>query len=283
MIGVHAARVAAKALGLHALAWKLRKLDFAIGSNDLVLDAGGGAAPNPYANVVVDYDPTGRESQMGNVRAYGKSLLWADLQRLPFRDRVFDYALCFHVVEHVVDPAAALGELQRVAKAGYIETPNELFDIIVPYLDHRNRVSYDGETLRILRKSRWDVERFEPRFGKRRVAQLYQRLVRNPEDLHVQLYWRDSIKWSVGDELIEDGRTGDDGEEGRPEPASVPRIHELATRLVRRKRLGDEELLQLMRCVSCKAEQLALEDGAARCRACGRQYPRVQGALDFRP
>lgn len=283
MIGVHAARVAAKALGLHGLAWKLRKLDFGIGRNDLVLDAGGGAAPNPYANIVVDYDPSGRESQMGSVRANGKALVWADLQRLPFRDRVFDYALCFHVVEHVADPSAALGELQRVAKAGYIETPNELFDIIVPYLDHRNRVSYDGETLRILRKSRWDVERFEPRFGKRRVAQLYHRLVRNPEDLHVQLYWRDAIRWSVGEELIEDGLTGDSGEEGRPEPSSVPRIHQLAQRLVRRKRLTDEELLALMRCLACNAEQLALEADAARCRACGRAYPRVQGFLDFRP
>jgi SAM-dependent methyltransferase len=272
----------AKALGLHALAWKLRKLDFAIGGRDLVLDAGGGAAPNPYANVVVDYDPSGRESQMGNVRANGKSLIWADLQRLPFRDRVFDYALCFHVVEHVVDPSAALGELQRVAKAGYIETPNELFDIIVPYLDHRNRVSYDGELLRIVRKSRWDVERFEPRFGKRRVEQLYRRLVRNPEDLHVQLYWRDSIRWSVSDELIEDGLTGDDGEEGRPEPTSVPRIHELATRLIRRRRLSDEELLRLMRCVVCNAEDLALDDGAT-CRKCGRRYRRIEGALDFRP
>jgi SAM-dependent methyltransferase len=282
VIGVRAARLMAKALGLHALAWKLRKLDFGIGANDLVLDAGGGAAPNPYANVVVDYDPTGRESQMGNVRSNGKSLIWADLQRLPFRDRVFDYALCFHVVEHVADPAAALGELQRVAKAGYIETPNELFDIIVPYLDHRNRVSYDGETLRILRKSRWDVERFEPRFGKRRVGQLYSRLVRNPEDLHVQLYWRDSIQWSVGEEIIEDGQTGDDGEEGRPEPTSVPRIHELATRLVRRKRLSDEQLLALMRCVSCNAEQLALDEGAT-CGACGRRYRRIEGFLDFRP
>jgi SAM-dependent methyltransferase len=43
--------------------------------------------------------------------------------RLPFADCFFDYVICSHVLEHVPDPAAVIGELTRVARAGYIEVP----------------------------------------------------------------------------------------------------------------------------------------------------------------
>jgi ubiquinone/menaquinone biosynthesis C-methylase UbiE len=284
MIVFRAVRTAASALGFHRLAWKLRKLAFAIGRSDLVLDAGGGAAPNPFANVVIDYDPSGRETNVGTARANGKALVWADVQRLPFRDRVFDYALCFHVIEHVQEPALAAGELQRVAAAGYIETPNELFDLVVPYHDHRNRVSYDGETLRIYRKARWDVERFEARFGRRRTQQVYEMLSRNPKELHVQYFWRGRINVAVSDEVIADGVTATEGVVASPgEDVRSLRLHEIAARVLRRRKLSDEELLALMRCVDCGGERLSLNASGARCNACARQYNRVEGFLDFRP
>ena len=42
---------------------------------------------------------------------------------MPFDDKVFDYAICSHVLEHVERPDAVIAELSRVAKAGYIEVP----------------------------------------------------------------------------------------------------------------------------------------------------------------
>jgi SAM-dependent methyltransferase len=282
MKGVHLARRLARGVGLHALAWKLRKLDFPIHRSDLVLDAGSGAAPNPYANVVVDYDPSGRETLIGEARAEGKTLVWADVQRLPFRDNIFDYALCFHVIEHVADPRAALCELQRVAKAGYIETPNEMFDFVVPYQDHRNRVSYDGECLRIFRKLRWNVDRFEERFGRRRVEQVLAMYRRNPAGLHVQCYWEGEIAYLIGDEVIDDGAM----ETERPSRNQAPhaaRLNGLTARLLRRRTLSDAELLGLLRCLECGTDELALRADHMLCLSCGRRYRRVKGHLDFRP
>lgn len=42
----------------------------------------------------------------------------ADLEHLPFADASFDRVLCVHVLEHVDDDAAALGELHRVLAPG---------------------------------------------------------------------------------------------------------------------------------------------------------------------
>ena len=284
MIFVHSARKTAEALRLYALAWKLRKLDFPIGRKDLVLDVGSGAAPNPYADVLLEYDPSGRETNSGAARANGKLLLWGDVQRMPFRDRVFDFAMCFHVLEHVPEPAKCLNELQRVAKRGYLETPNEIFDYVVPYHDHQNRVSFDGETLRISKKDRWNVERFVERFGKKRSRQVFDLLIRNPANLHVTLPWEERINFAVSDEVIRDGASDStDGERETAAPMS-PWVNALATRLMRRRPMTEERLLSMLRCVQCGSDDVQwTDDRNVACKSCGRVYARVDGCLDFRP
>lgn len=50
----------------------------------------------------------------------------ADIQRLPFRDKSFDFSLCFDVLEHVDDDRVALAELIRVTrKKVFIAIPQE--------------------------------------------------------------------------------------------------------------------------------------------------------------
>src|SRR6059058_2170825 len=44
----------------------------------------------------------------------------------PFADKQFDFAICSHTLEDIRDPIWVCQELQRVAKAGYIEVPSRL-------------------------------------------------------------------------------------------------------------------------------------------------------------
>ena len=44
--------------------------------------------------------------------------VWADMTRLPFADATFDVAVCYHVLEHIPDDAAAMRELARVLTPG---------------------------------------------------------------------------------------------------------------------------------------------------------------------
>ena len=47
-----------------------------------------------------------------------RAMLRADVQRLPLPDACFDSILCHHVLEHVPDDRAAMGELRRVLRPG---------------------------------------------------------------------------------------------------------------------------------------------------------------------
>jgi hypothetical protein len=46
----------------------------------------------------------------------------------PYADRYFDYVTCSHLLEDVRDPIWVCSELQRVAKAGYIEVPSRIIE-----------------------------------------------------------------------------------------------------------------------------------------------------------
>jgi hypothetical protein len=49
-----------------------------------------------------------------------------DREPWPFADDQFDFAVCSHTLEDVRDPIWVCAELQRVARAGYIEVPSRL-------------------------------------------------------------------------------------------------------------------------------------------------------------
>ena len=49
-----------------------------------------------------------------------------DREPWPFADGQFDFAVCSHTLEDVRDPVWVCAELQRVARAGYVEVPSRL-------------------------------------------------------------------------------------------------------------------------------------------------------------
>jgi SAM-dependent methyltransferase len=69
------------------------------------------------------------ETYCAKARAAGEHTACADLAApLPFRDGVFDAALCSDTFEHLVDPLALLGEIHRVLRPGgalLCHVPNE--------------------------------------------------------------------------------------------------------------------------------------------------------------
>jgi hypothetical protein len=99
----------------------------------LVLDVGGGARPLPRADWVLDaigYEQRGQLGWNGDrTTERFEASTWVrrdvcDREPWPFADHQFDFAICSHTLEDVRDPVWVCTELQRVARAGYIEVPS---------------------------------------------------------------------------------------------------------------------------------------------------------------
>ena len=118
-----------------------RRLLATIPGDARVVDVGGGAAPFPRADYVVDampYEQLGGGSdgniheKLGIDRRYSKDR-WikidlCDRRPWPIADRAFDFAICSHLLEDIRDPIWVCSELQRIAKAGYIEVPSRVVE-----------------------------------------------------------------------------------------------------------------------------------------------------------
>ena len=99
-----------------------------------VLDVGGWYIPFTRADYVVDlmpYETRGRGQGPGPERFGPDSWAQLDVCRdpLPFGDKSFDFVVCSHTLEDIRDPLFLCTELNRVAKAGYIETPSLLAEL----------------------------------------------------------------------------------------------------------------------------------------------------------
>jgi uncharacterized protein YbaR (Trm112 family) len=91
----------------------------------LVLDVGGGQAPSPRADLVVDkYIADDFERSANQPLDISRPLIIADAESLPFADKSFAYVVASHVLEHATDPERFAAELSRVANAGYVQVPS---------------------------------------------------------------------------------------------------------------------------------------------------------------
>lgn len=118
-----------------------------LGDDDLVLDVGGWAKPFARADWVLDlmpYETRGlygyEQGDRSDERFSADTWVVRDIcarEPWPFEDKQFDFAICSHTLEDVRDPVWVCQELQRVAKAGYIEVPSRLEEQ-APYIQGRH-------------------------------------------------------------------------------------------------------------------------------------------------
>jgi hypothetical protein len=114
------------------IASSLERLERELADGALVLDVGGWARPLSRADWVIDieaYESRGAWGQDGDPEAErfdARTWVQRDLcarEPWPFADGQFDFAVCSHTLEDLRDPVWVCSELERVARAGYIEVP----------------------------------------------------------------------------------------------------------------------------------------------------------------
>jgi len=181
-------------LGWDSVAWSLRRLHCPVKKNDLVLEIGSGSKPYFRANVLCDAYLTEASQRHFTSLIHDRPTVLAFAENLPFKDNAFDFIIASHVLEHSSDPERFLTEIQRVGRAGYIETPNALFERICGYSDHRLEIDENnGELVILKKKGPVQDEEIKNLFTQKTSLIFSDWVSKNPFHFHVRYHWsRDS-------------------------------------------------------------------------------------------
>jgi hypothetical protein len=165
---------------------------------NLVLEIGGGHNPYPQSDVIVDKYMDNKE-RGGDLKVDRRPVVLADFQQLPFKNGSFRHAICSHVLEHVEDVGAAIGELTRVAESGYLETPSALTEVVEPHRDyHRWYIAREGSKLIFYPKQ---ASGLPQQFLLNRLIsdnfafKLF--FLANPDLANMRLHWKKKIEYQV--------------------------------------------------------------------------------------
>lgn len=181
---------------LRLLNWSLRKLRLPIGFRDLVVEIGSGGNPHPASDVLVEkfVDSSHRLKSI----KIDREIVLADACKLPFRDNAFDYSISFHVLEHVDQPADFIREISRISNAGYIETPNVLYERMFPLDVHLLEVAVSRDQLLIFRKPSSVHDEMLQQANLVGNDRKWKRIFNSmPELFHVCYKWQNEIKYRI--------------------------------------------------------------------------------------
>lgn len=271
-----------RALGFERVSWSLRRLHCPVAKDGLVLEVGSGGKPYPRADVLLDAYENTRERNWAPLKADRPTVL-GFVEQLPFRDKAFDFVIASHVLEHSADPAQFISELQRVAKAGYIEVPDAFFERINPLLDHHLEITQRDGRLLIHKKpapvvDHNLVELYEDRAKRFVTSELF---VKHPFAFHVRYYWRGKINFVVVNPEVDAAWFAQETEAPKFDTNLLGsslrhRVQGAVLNLMQkisRRRSRRVNLQELLRCPACMTEELLTEPDHVLCSKCKRIYP----------
>jgi len=166
-----------------------------------VIEIGPGSSPHYQATILVDkFIASGHHRHQSELHRDGRPLVCADSLNMPFRNQSVDYVICRNVLEHVENPERCIKEMERIASAGYIETPNFLCETFFGYKMHQwILIDVNGE-LRIKRKNVRYLLFGDAVLGEsfQKNYHLYKFYVKNIDNLFlVKYFWRRKIRYRI--------------------------------------------------------------------------------------
>lgn len=165
-----------------------------------VLDVGGAGAPCLRADYIIDvleYEQmSAHQTWGGNKQRFTKDtwVVWdiCSHKPWPFPDKYFDYVICSHVLEDIRDPIWVCSELERVSKAGYIESPSYAYE---------TAYGIEGKMLAGACHHRWFIDewenklRFTFKYSWVHLPWVARKKVPKPEDWVIKRVWEGSFEF----------------------------------------------------------------------------------------
>lgn len=263
------------------IAWSLRRLTLRIPPDALVLEVGSGGNPYPRANVLLDAYEETRERHW-DALIHDRPTVLSFGENLPFKDKAFDYVIAAHVLEHTPHPEKFLGELQRVARGGYIETPDAFMERVNPYKDHRLEVTVRDESLVIRKKPAWIYDADLVELYEKRAKAIITRetIPQHAAEFHMRYFWQDKIKFSIVNPEVDATWTPPSPSlDSPPKRLGIKaKLRQTLLNLIRNRfsqsgRNAKLDILPLMRCPKCHTEHLErLSATEIECKGCNVHY-----------
>ena len=148
-----------------------------------ILDIGCGYSADEHANTICDVQ------DLSNFYK-DRNFIKLDSNKLPFKDKEFNFVIASHVMEHVEDIETFINELERVSNKGYIELPTKLEDNLVfeNKHDHIWHMDFDDVNLKLFITKKIQV--LDPIFTVSTIQKMRKHF-RN--SFVMELYWEDKI------------------------------------------------------------------------------------------
>lgn len=243
---------------LRLLNWSLRKMRQPIYNSGLILDVGSGGNPHPFADVLLEkyLDNTHRLRGI----TVDRPTVLADAGKMPFRDNAFGYSFALHVLEHMHKPDEMLHELERVSKAGYIETPNALYERIHPFSVHLLEIFELNGVLHIHKKGTAMGDDFVGTLDILDTDAEWRRFFgRHPRFFHVCYKWRGKIAYKIlnpdtSTAWFEDPVTLHDFKQTEIQSVAETSLRARLIAMIRKMRKVSFNLDDLLACPECRSD-----------------------------
>lgn len=180
----------------------------------------------------------------------------------------------------------------RVAKAGYIETPEGWFEKMCPFTYHRLEVSNVDGRLLIKKKPNWKPDEISVLYEKKLAGDVgFARFMRISPDLnHMRYYWSDRIDYEIVNPGV-DASWPYPPEAFEKAPLSSSMIGRLRnTYLSFRRWMYSQNdrnrylsVTDIIRCPTCHNENIDIGETVIGCAGCGASYEVVHGVPKLFP
>lgn len=131
---------------------------YEVDRNTIIADIGFGHDPVRGATYYIDRD-NGESDDRGGRTAEEvppEKFIQADVTKgIPLGDKSCDLVIASHIIEHIPDPESFCKEMSRIGKAGYIEAPGIVQEIIQNRSVHLWYVTKFRGVIYLIRKPDW--------------------------------------------------------------------------------------------------------------------------------
>ena len=160
-------------------------------SNWKVLDIGCGYTANKNANTIADIQDLSKFYK-------DRNFVKITNDKLPFKDKEFDFVISSHVIEHVDNFEFFIKELERISSKGYIELPTRFADNLIfeNKNDHIWWFIFDDANNQLIASKKNQL--IEP-FLNVSTGKIFEKSFR--ESFVLEIMWNDSIEYKIDDSI----------------------------------------------------------------------------------